>query len=118
MRAPFHACDASLFICFAFSQFQGKGFGKSQIAALFVTMIGTMIPAVQFSGMLTPVSSLEGAGRLIGQIYPTSHMLTISRGVFSKALSFTDLHASFWPLALAFPIIIGVTVMLLKKQET
>ncbi|MDR0775493.1 MAG: ribosome-associated ATPase/putative transporter RbbA [Azonexus sp.] len=93
-------------------------FTKNQIAALFVTMIGTMIPAVQFSGMLTPVSSLEGAGRLIGQIYPTSHMLTISRGVFSKALSFPDLHASFWPLALAFPIVIGVTVMLLKKQET
>jgi len=93
-------------------------FTKSQIAALFITMIGTMMPAVQFSGMLTPVSALEGAGRFIGQIYPTSHMLTISRGVFNKALDFSDLHASFWPLALAFPIVIGVTVMLLKKQET
>ncbi|EDZ97740.1 ABC transporter related [Burkholderia sp. H160] len=93
-------------------------FTKSQIAALFFTMIGTMVPSVQFAGLLTPVSSLEGAGRVIGQIYPASHMLTISRGVFNKALDFSDLWPSFWPLALATPIVIGVTVALLKKQET
>ncbi|MCL2656573.1 MAG: ribosome-associated ATPase/putative transporter RbbA [Betaproteobacteria bacterium] len=93
-------------------------FTKSQIAALFFTMIGTMIPTIQFAGMLTPVSSLEGAGRVIGQIYPASHMLTITRGVFNKGLNFSDLYASFWPLALAFPVVIGVTAMLLKKQET
>ncbi|HBD38787.1 MAG TPA: multidrug ABC transporter ATP-binding protein, partial [Cupriavidus sp.] len=32
-------------------------FTRSQIAALFFTMIGTMIPTIQFSGLLTPVSS-------------------------------------------------------------
>jgi ribosome-dependent ATPase len=93
-------------------------FTKSQIAALFFTMIGTMVPTVQFAGMLTPVSSLEGAGRVIGQIYPASHMLTISRGVFNKGLSFPDLYASFWPLAIASPIVIGLTALLQKKQET
>jgi len=93
-------------------------FTKSQIAALFFTMIGTMVPTVQFAGMLTPVSSLEGAGRIIGQIYPATHMLTISRGVFNKALSFRDLYASFWPLAIASPIVTGLTAALLKKQET
>ncbi|WP_296653890.1 ribosome-associated ATPase/putative transporter RbbA [Paraburkholderia sp.] len=93
-------------------------FTKSQIAALFFTMIGTMVPSVQFAGMLTPVSSLEGAGRFIGQIYPATHMLTISRGVFNKALHFQDLYASFWPLAVAIPVLIGMTAALLKKQET
>ncbi|MEK6295824.1 MAG: ABC transporter permease, partial [Paraburkholderia tropica] len=93
-------------------------FTKSQIAALFFTMIGTMVPAVQFAGLITPVSSLEGAGRIIGQIYPASHMLTISRGVFNKALHFSDLWNSFWPLAIATPIVLGVTVALLKKQES
>ncbi|MDR3099598.1 MAG: ribosome-associated ATPase/putative transporter RbbA [Paraburkholderia sp.] len=93
-------------------------FTKSQIAALFFTMIGTMVPSVQFAGLITPVSSLEGAGRVIGQIYPASYMLTISRGVFNKALNFHDLWQSFWPLALATPIVIGVTVALLRKQES
>ncbi|RAR65222.1 ribosome-dependent ATPase [Paraburkholderia unamae] len=93
-------------------------FTKSQIAALFFTMIGTMVPSVQFAGLLTPVSSLEGAGRVIGQLYPATYMLTISRGVFNKALDFHDLWQSFWPLALATPVVIGVTVALLKKQES
>lgn len=93
-------------------------FTRSQIAALFFTMIGTLVPAVQFAGLLNPVSSLEGAGKLIGQVYPATHMLTISRGVFSKALDFPNLQGSFWPLIVAIPVILGVSTLLLKKQET
>ncbi|MDI1260824.1 ribosome-associated ATPase/putative transporter RbbA [Aquabacterium sp.] len=91
-------------------------FTRSQIAAMFFTMIGTMLPAIQFGGMINPVSSLEGLGRVIGEIYPTSHMLNISRGVFSKALGFADLHGDIWPLLAAVPILLVTTVALLKKQ--
>jgi len=90
---------------------------RSQIAAMFFAMVGTMLPAVQFAGLINPVSSLEGAGRVIGELYPASHMFTISRGVFSKALGFEDLGASFWPLLLAAPAITGAAILLLKKQE-
>ena len=92
-------------------------FMKSQIAAIFGTAIITLIPATQFSGMIDPVASLEGPGRWIGQIYPTSHFLTIARGTFSKALSLTDLWASFIPLLIAIPLVLGLSVWLLKKQE-
>ena len=92
-------------------------FTQSQIAALFVTMIGTLIPCVQFAGLLNPVSSLEGAGAVIGQLYPATHFLDISRGVFSKALTLSDLGTSFWPLLAAVPVILGLSVLLLKKQE-
>jgi len=92
-------------------------FTKSQIAAMFVTMIGTIIPCVQFAGLLNPVSSLSGAGAFIGRIYPATHFLTISRGVFSKGLDLTSLGASFWPLLAAVPVILGLAIVLLKKQE-
>lgn len=90
---------------------------RSQIAAMFFAMIGTLIPATQFAGLLDPVSSLEGAGKLIGEIYPATHMFAISRGVFSKGLSLADLHYAFWPLLLTIPIIMGVAIALLKKQD-
>jgi ribosome-dependent ATPase len=90
---------------------------RSQIAAIFGTAVLTILPAVSFSGMIDPVSSLEGMGRVIGEIYPTSHFLTISRGVFSKALSFSDLHADFLPLAMAGPAALLLTAVLLRKQE-
>ena len=93
-------------------------FTRSQIAAMFLTIIGTMIPAIQFAGMLNPVSSLEGVGAFIGHVYPASHFLTICRGVFSKALGFSSLDASFWPLLLSVPVVLGVSIVLLKKQET
>ncbi|MEG1600305.1 ABC transporter permease, partial [Citrobacter sp.] len=92
-------------------------FMKSQIAAIFGTAIITLIPATQFSGMIDPVASLEGPGRWIGEIYPTSHFLTIARGTFSKALDLTDLWQLFIPLAVAIPVVIGLSVLLLKKQE-
>lgn len=92
-------------------------FMKSQIAAIFGTAIITLIPATQFSGMIDPVASLEGPGRWIGQIYPTSHFLTIARGTFSKALNLTDMWGSFIPLLIAVPLVLGLSVWLLKKQE-
>lgn len=93
-------------------------FTRSQIAAMFVTMIGTLIPCVQFAGLLNPVSSLEGVGAWIGKIYPATHFLTISRGVFSKALDLQALTPSFWPLVGSLPIILAATAILLKKQES
>lgn len=92
-------------------------FMKSQIAAIFGTAIITLIPATQFSGMIDPVASLEGPGRWIGQIYPTSHFLTIARGTFSKALNISDLWGSFIPLLVAVLLVLGLSVLLLKKQE-
>ena len=89
---------------------------KSQIAAMFFTMVGTMIPAVQFAGLINPVSSLEGFGRWVGAAYPASYMLIISRGVFAKALGFSDLAQYFWPMAIAAPVILLAALSLLKKQ--
>ena len=90
---------------------------RSQIAAMFIAMVGTILPATQFSGLIDPVSSLEGAGRLIGQVYPATHMVTISRGVFSKALGFADLTGAFWAMLLSVPVILGISIALLRKQE-
>lgn len=92
-------------------------FTRSQVAAIVMTIIGTMIPTVQFAGLLTPLSSLEGTGRLIGLVYPATYMLSISRGVFNKALSLHELYSQFWPLAACVPVILGATILLLKKQE-
>ncbi|MDX5446675.1 MAG: ribosome-associated ATPase/putative transporter RbbA [Zoogloeaceae bacterium] len=89
---------------------------NSQVAAIAGTAIGTLLPAVQFSGLLDPVSSLEGVGAAVGAVYPTTHFLTITSGTFSKALGFADLGASFVPLLLAIPVLTGLSVALLKKQ--
>ena len=90
---------------------------RSQIAAMFFAMLGTLIPATQFSGLTDPVSSLEGLGRWIGEIYPATYMFAISRGVFNKALGMQDLASALIPMLLSIPVIMGIAIWALPKQE-
>jgi len=92
-------------------------FVRSQIAGIFGTAVLTMLPAAQFSGLLDPVSSLEGAGAVIGRIFPTTHFLTISRGIFSKGLELSDLRHSFLALLTSIPILLAASAFFLKKQD-
>jgi ribosome-dependent ATPase len=91
-------------------------FMNSQIAAIFGTALITLIPAIQYSGLIDPVASLQGAGALIGRIYPMTYFVTIARGTFSKALDFGDLAGAFVPLLIAIPVLLGLGTLLLKKQ--
>jgi ribosome-dependent ATPase len=91
-------------------------FMNSQIAAIFGTALITLIPAVQYSGMIDPVSSLQGAGAFIGRIFPATYFMTIARGTFSKGLDFADLQSAFLPLIIAIPVLLGLGVALLRKQ--
>ncbi len=94
-----------------------SAFTRSQVTALFATAVLTILPASQFSGMINPVSSMEGLGRWIGEIYPTTYFIIISRGTFSKALGFADLQDAILPLVAAIPVLLGLGVLLLAKQE-
>ena len=91
---------------------------RSQIAVIFLTMLGTLLPSVQMCGLTNPVDAQEGAARFIGSIFPTSHMLTINRGIFSKALEFRDLHQPILALLIMIPVILGLGIMFQKKQES
>jgi ribosome-dependent ATPase len=93
-----------------------SAFTRTQIAALFGTAIATMTLATQFSGVTDPVSSLEGAGRAIGNAFPTTYFLTISRGVFTKALGFRELGSQFLALAAFIPVVTAWNLLLLRKQ--
>jgi ribosome-dependent ATPase len=94
-----------------------SSFTNTQIAALFGTAITTMVPSVLFSGMMQPVSSLEGAPVLFSIIVPTSHFMSISVGTFTKALGFAELYPELIGLLIFFPVLTLLSMLLLKKQE-
>lgn len=90
---------------------------KSQTAALFLSMIITMIPTTQFSGLLNPVSSLEGGARLLGESSPATYMFMISRGVFNKALTFQEIQGYIQPLIIMAVVVVVGAILMMKKQE-
>ena len=94
-----------------------SAFTNTQIAALAVTAIVTLLAAISFSGMTHPVSSMEGAGAVIGKFFPTTYFLIISRGIFTKALGFGELYRNFLALATFIPVLTILSLVFLKKQE-
>src|SRR5690606_32525265 len=120
MTGSFWALTAAalLFVLFAsgFGLFCSS-FTRSQVAAILLTVLLTMIPVMQYAWLIDPVSSLDGIGALIGRTYPATYFLTISRGVFSNGLGFAGLEGSFWPIAAGAAVTLALSVMLLRKQE-
>ncbi|MDD1012449.1 ribosome-associated ATPase/putative transporter RbbA [Pseudomonas rubra] len=94
-----------------------SAFTRTQIAAILGTMIITSLPTIQFSGLIVPRSSLDGAAALMGQLFPAGYFLDIAVGTFTKALDLREL----WPQCLAllgfFVGFTGLSLAMLKKQE-
>jgi ribosome-dependent ATPase len=94
-----------------------SAFTSTQIAALFGTAIVTTVPAVQFSGMLQPVSSLSGSAQIMGYAFPMTYFLRIAIGAFTKGLTFAELGTSLFALALFIPALTLLSLAFLRKQE-
>ena len=93
-------------------------FTRSQVAATFAAAILSIVPAVNFSGLMTPVASLSGPGRLIGLAFPSGWFQQISSGSFTKGLSMAELWPNHLALAGFVLAFLAISVALLPKQET
>jgi len=94
-----------------------SAFTRTQIAALFGTAILTVLPATQFSGMMTPVSSLSGIAAIMGHGFPMSYFLPISVGTFTKGLGFPELSGYLLALLIFIPALLLLNLLFLRKQE-
>jgi ribosome-dependent ATPase len=93
-------------------------FTQTQVAAVFATTVISVIPTVNFSGLLVPVSSLTGQGRVIGLMFPAAWFQPISVGTFTKGLGFSDLWFNGLILALFALGFLVAAHIFLQKQET
>ena len=92
-------------------------FTSSQVAAVFITAILTILPTTQFSGLLQPVSTLEGSARAFGTVWPTTYYMHASVGAFTKGLGAVGLLRDALALAAFIPVLIGLSVAGLPRQE-
>ncbi len=95
-----------------------SSFTKTQVAALFATVVITLVPAINFSGLLVPVSSLSGGARVFGLAFPAAWFEQISVGTFTKALTFAQLWQNHLMVAGFAVVFMTAAVLAVKKQET
>jgi len=92
-------------------------FTNSQVAAVFVTAILTIVPTIQFSGLLQPVSTLKGGAGFIGSIWPASYYMHASLGAYTKGLGLRLMTIDLLFLACSIPVLLAISWFGLKKQE-
>ena len=90
---------------------------KTQVAAVFITAILTIQPTIQFAGLLQPVSTLTGSARVIGSIWPTTYYMHASLGAYTKGLAAHLMVRDIIVLALAYPVLLALSTLGLKKQD-
>ena len=94
-----------------------SSFTRSQTAAFFIATLGTMIPTMNFSGIIHPLSSLSGSAYAMGMGFPASWFQRVSMGGFTKGLGLADFATEYAVLA-AFGLgYLMLASVLLKKQE-
>jgi ribosome-dependent ATPase len=84
---------------------------------VFATAILSIVPAVNFSGLFAPVSSLSGGAKILGLTFPSAWYQPITVGVFAKALGMLELWpnvAAITAIALAY---LMLSLVFLRKQE-
>lgn len=92
-------------------------FTSSQVAAVFAGAVLSLLPTMQFSGMMQPVSTLEGGARLMGSLWPTSYYTHMSVGAFTKGLGFSGMATDLLTLSLFSPAFLLLSALFLRKQE-
>lgn len=124
LGVPLKGGPAALIIGAMVYAFAATGYGllvsmmtSTQVTAVFAAAILSVMPTLQFSGMITPVSSLEGPARVLGTFWPTTWYMGLSVGTFTKGLGLSDLSGHLLRLAAFGPVLTVFAIVLLKKQE-
>jgi len=94
-----------------------SSFTRTQVAAVFATAILSIVPAVNFSGLFAPVSSLSGGAKVIGLTFPSAWYQPVTVGVFAKALGMPDLWRNIVAIAVIALAYLILSILLLRKQE-
>src|SRR5580692_1967913 len=94
-----------------------SSFTRTQVAAVFATAILSIVPAVNFSGLFAPVSSLSGGAKIMGLTFPSAWYQPITVGVFAKALGMADLWRNVAAITIIAVAFLVLSLLLLRKQE-
>ena len=94
-----------------------SSFTRTQVAAVFATAILSIVPAVNFSGLFAPVSSLSGGAKILGLTFPSAWYQPITVGVFAKALGMFDLWRNVLAIVVIALAYLALSLLFLRKQE-
>lgn len=89
---------------------------RTQIAAMLITFLGTMIPSFLFSGFMASITSQEITGQIISRFIPATYFMGMVRGIYLKGLGFNYYLWDLATLGLYASIIYTIAILSFRKR--
>lgn len=91
-------------------------FVKRQMVAILLALLFFLYPSFFLSGLMYPISSMSTDMQIVANLFPATHLVTISRGIFLKGVGLDVL----WPNAVILLVIglvtIGLAIWRFRKK--
>lgn len=85
---------------------------KTQLAAMMIAVMATMLPTILLSGFMFPISGMPPVIRMVTYLIPARYFLVIVRGIFLKGVGADYL----WPQMLLL-LVSGVALIVLSAKR-
>ena len=91
---------------------------RTQVAAMIATAIVTVVPAVLYSGVLIPISSLSGQAQVTAHLLPAMYYTDIVMGSFLKGVGLTALWGNVLVLVLYTVVLFSAGYYMFSKRPS
>lgn len=89
---------------------------RTQVAAMMLTVIMTIIPSVLYSGLLVPIASMDPQGQFEAHLFPAMYFTDIALGSFLKGVGLEELWGRALALALYAAVLWLISFALFHKR--
>ncbi len=91
---------------------------RTQVAAMLVTAIVTMIPALLYSGVLIPIQSLSGEAQILAHLLPAMYYTNIVLGSFLKGTAIGELWLDAGVLGVYAVALLAIGFAMFSKRPS
>lgn len=91
-------------------------FSTTQVAAMLVTFLALMTPSIMFSGLMTPLSSMDRSAQIVSRFIPASYFMAMVRGVFLKGLGLREYWHDLLTLCGFTAVVYTIAILGFRKR--
>ncbi|MBT9139301.1 MAG: Ribosome-associated ATPase [Syntrophomonadaceae bacterium] len=89
---------------------------RTQVAAMIITFLITVVPAFLYSGFLSPITSQDMTGQIVSRFIPATYFMGMVRGVYLKGLGVNYYVWDVATLMLYAAIVYTIAIASFKKR--
>jgi len=89
---------------------------RTQLAAMLMTLLVTLMPAFLFSGFVYPVFTMPTLFQRYAESIPTMYFIDISRGIVMRGAGLADLWPKAAVLVIYTAVVLALATLLVRKR--